>query len=348
MKKIKILLLLLTISVAGFYSCTDNDPVENEVVTTKSIGIRTVLNYIKKGNNSAGRSSQSTSLQSTSFGFDFVYPITLSYNNGTTITVASYEGLIEVLTNENENLYIDGIAFPFQVVLASDGSTVTINNEEEFWDLIDTIEIETIDDYAFSSLCYDFVYPFSLIDQNNQTIVISNQNDLLGLFTNPNNQTVILDFVYPFSVISNNETVVINDAYEFFDLNSDCLPTVCICPTDYNPVCVNTSNGIEEFSNACYAECAGYTAADFVNCNPNTGSGFDQLGTCFTVVYPIQVQFQGAVYTIFSDNELLTFLNAPGGATVVYPIQINAIAQPITLTVASEQGLLDVTAQICN
>jgi hypothetical protein len=107
-------------------------------------------------------------------------------------------------------------------------------------------------------------------------------------------------------------------------------------------------NNYFEAQNACYAECAGYTAADFVNCNPNTGSGFDQLGTCFTVVYPIQVQFQGAVYTIFSDNELLTFLNAPGGATVVYPIQINAIAQPITLTVASEQGLLDVTAQICN
>ena len=81
--------------------------------------------------------------------FDFVYPITLSYNNGTTITVTSYEGLIEVLTSENENLYIEGISFPFQIVLASDGSIITINNEDEFWEVLDSLEIETMDDYRF-------------------------------------------------------------------------------------------------------------------------------------------------------------------------------------------------------
>jgi hypothetical protein len=343
MKKFKLLFLVTTLVISMFYSCSDENSVGNDQNVEKSIGLRTVLNNIKKGNNIAGKNSQTTSS-----GFDFVYPITLSYNNGTTITVASFEGLIEILTNENENLYIDGIAFPFQVVLASNGSTVTINNEEEFWGLIDTLEIETIDDYAFSQLCYEFVYPFSLVNQNNQTIVISSQNELLGLFTNPNSGTLILDFVYPFSVIYNNQTIVINDAYEFFELNNDCLSTVCICPTDYNPVCVQTATGIEEFPNACYAECAGYTAADFVNCNPNTGSGFDQLGTCFTIAYPIQVQFQGAAVPVNSDSELFTYLNSSSGATVVYPIVISGIAVPVTVTVASEQGLLDVTAQICN
>lgn len=346
MKKIKLLFLITTIVLGVFYSCSDDNSVGNDQNVQKSIGLRTVLNNIKKASNSAGRSSQTTSLQSAIVGFDFVYPITLSYNNGTVITVASFNGLIEVLANENENLYIEGISFPFQVVLTSDGSTVTVDNEDEFWDLIDTLNIETMDDFVFSSLCFDFVYPFSLVTQNNQTIVIANQSELLALFTNPNTETIILDFVYPFSVISNNQTVVINDAYEFFELNSDCLPTVCICPTDYNPVCVQTANGIEEFSNACYAECAGYTAADFVNCNPNTGSGFDQLGSCFTIQYPIQVQFQGALITVNNDSEFNSYLNS--GATVNYPIVINAIAQPITLTVASEQGLLDVTSQICN
>lgn len=348
MKKFKLLFLVTTVVISMFYSCSDDNAVGNDQKVEKSMGLRTVLNNIKKGSNIAGRSSQTSISQSTIFGFDFVYPITLSYNNGTVITVASFEGLIEVLTNENENLYIDGIAFPFQVVLASDGSTVTINNEEEFWNFIDTLEIETMDDYVFSSLCFDFVYPFSLVTQNNQTIVIANQSELLALFTNPNAETVILDFVYPFSVISNNQTVEINDAYEFFELNSDCLSTVCICPTDYNPVCVQTTTGIEEFPNACYAECAGYTAADFVNCNPNTGSGFDQLGTCFTIQYPIQVQFQGAVVTVNSDSQLLSYLNSPSGATVNYPIVIYHATSSIMFTIENETGLLNVVSQLCN
>ena len=119
----------MIVSVLSFYSCTDSNPVENEIVTTKSISLRTTLNEFKKENNISGRSS--STIQNVTPCFSFVFPITLSYNNGTTITVSSLDGLIQVLTNETNVLYIDGIEFPFQV---QTGSTLTtINNEADFF-----------------------------------------------------------------------------------------------------------------------------------------------------------------------------------------------------------------------
>lgn len=353
MKKFKLLFLVTTIVISMFYSCSDDNAAGSDQNVEKSIGLRTVMNNIKKASNIAGKSSQTTSLQPTLFGFDFVYPLTLSYNNGTVITVASFAGLIEVLTNENENLYIDGIEFPFQVIVSSDGSTLTIDNEEELWDFIETLDIETIDDYAFSQLCYDFVYPFSLVLQNNQTIVISNQNDLLALFTNPNAQTVILDFVYPFSVIYDGETIVVNDVYEYFELTNNCVQTICDCPLLYEPVCVNTPQGVEDFPNACYAECAGYTAANFVNCNATGPNDFGGLGTCYNIIFPIQVQYQGATVSITNNNQLLTFLTNSPGAIINYPIELATIptqALPVSITVIVDNtaGLNNFTTTFCN
>ena len=76
MKKIKILVLLLTISVATFYSCTDNNPIENEVVTQKSIATRTAMNELKIANGITDKNGNSST--SNPFCFEFVYPITLS------------------------------------------------------------------------------------------------------------------------------------------------------------------------------------------------------------------------------------------------------------------------------
>ncbi|HMO41120.1 MAG TPA: T9SS type A sorting domain-containing protein [Saprospiraceae bacterium] len=42
------------------------------------------------------------------------------------------------------------------------------------------------------------------------------------------------------------------------------------CPQDYSPVCVELADGtIEEYPNACSAECDGYTEDDFVQCYPD-------------------------------------------------------------------------------
>jgi hypothetical protein len=265
MKKIKILVLLLAVSAALFYSCSDSNPIENEVVASKSISLRTTLNEIKQFNNISGKNSVTTLDQA--FCFNFVFPITLSYNNGTQITVATYQGLLEVLSNESTTLYIEGIVFPFQV--QEEGMVTTIHNEEEFFTLIQSCDnFTTVNDFIFDFTCYSIVYPISIINSNHQTIIVNNQTELIQLISSPaGTVNYELNIVFPITVIQNNQSIVINDLYEFFDLNNDCTASSCLCPTVYQPVCVQTPTGIVEFSNSCFAQCAGYTQNDFVDCN---------------------------------------------------------------------------------
>ena len=59
----------------------------------------------------------------------------------------------------------------------------------------------------------------------------------------------------------------VNNEYEFTELNNNCTYSNCNCPDVIDPICVNVGGEIIEFPNACLAECAGYTTADFVACN---------------------------------------------------------------------------------
>jgi hypothetical protein len=266
MKKIKALVLLLAISSAVFYSCSDNNPVENEVVASKSIALRSTLNYLKNANNPAGKDTTTTFDQALCF--NFVYPITLSYNNGTVITVANFEGLLEILVSENNELYIDGIVFPFQV--QQEGAITTINNEAEFYALIQACDtIQTVNNLVFDFACYSIVFPIQIVNANNETITINTVAELMqyASATPIGNSTYQLNMVFPFSVTQNNQTIVINDLYEFFALNNDCDTSACICQEIYQPVCVWTGNGVSQYSNACFAECDGYDQNDFVDCS---------------------------------------------------------------------------------
>lgn len=320
MKKIKILVLLLAVSVAGFYSCTDNDPVENEIVTSKSIALRTTLNEIKKANNINGKNANSPEDQL--FCFNFVFPLTLSYNDSTVITVSTYEGLLDVLTAETETLFVVGIAFPFQV--QQEGAVITIDNEAEFYALIEDCGFSPINDDVLQFSCLQFIFPISVINDNGATIAVNTQAELESLLING----ALVDIVFPINVIQNNEVIVVNDLYELFELYDECdgNTTSCVCTTDVNPVCVQTTNGTVMYSNACLAQCDGYTAADFVSCDPiittNFGNG---LGTCFTMNYPVQVQYNGALVTINSDGELLQYY-FPSWSSIpafVYPVTVN-------------------------
>ena len=56
------------------------------------------------------------------------------------VTVNSIEELINVIINSSQELYIDGVVFPFDVTLydveSNELVVQTINNEEEFSNLI--------------------------------------------------------------------------------------------------------------------------------------------------------------------------------------------------------------------
>jgi hypothetical protein len=259
MKKIKFLILLITVSVLTFYSCTDNSPIENEVVAKKSVALRTTLNALKESNNQAGRTTTNP------FCFEFVYPISLSYNNGTIITVASLEGLIEILSNETLSLHIEGIVYPFQV--QANGAVTTINTEEEFMTLIVNCNFNTFFEDLKSSYCFDLVFPITIL-ANGTPVTINSQQELL-LFGDAPGTPIAIEVVFSFSVSYNGSTVVINDYYEFYEMVNNCGDNDCVCTLEYNPVCVQTPAGIVEYGNLCFAQCDGYTQNDLVNCDPN-------------------------------------------------------------------------------
>ncbi len=435
MKKIKILVVFAMVSIATFYSCTDNNPIENDAVTQKSIANRTAMNELKIANNISGRNTNANA--SSPFCFELVYPITLSYNTGTTVTVASLQGLLTILAAETPTLYIDGIAFPFQVT--TNGAIQTISTEGQYISLLLSCGFNTINTDLLNSFCFDLVFPITILNDNNEEVTITTLQQFTTYLNNPNNggQT---QFVYPISVLYNNQTTVIANLYELYQMINNC--DDCICTQEFVPVCVQTPSGIFEFGNMCYAICAGYDQNDLVACDPsacnvsnlttvitgNCNSDFSypltinfnyvnatsttfnirkssgvllgtyslndlpitipnytsntnatdyltvelnntcsatqnwilpncgnpsgnfstQLGTCFNIMYPVQVQYQGALVTVTSNSQLLQYYFPAQGPIPVMNYPIVATFGNQTFTFANQAAFQSQISASCN
>lgn len=151
-KNFKLFLLSFALIAAFFTSCTNDEPVIEEQNIDESESIRTSLSELRLQFNNEGNmipDQNPTGNIVFDFCFDFVYPLNLSYNNGTTVTVNGLDDLIEVMINSTDELYVDGIAFPFDVETYDDDSdaivVVTINNEEEFVDLLEDCDFDEVE-----------------------------------------------------------------------------------------------------------------------------------------------------------------------------------------------------------
>ncbi|MFN9111232.1 MAG: hypothetical protein ACK5XN_14315, partial [Bacteroidota bacterium] len=312
MKSIKLFLLLLTVCSVAFYSCSDSSPIENEVTTQESIALRTVLNKLKIENTVRPNRNANIGNPPAMLCFEFVFPMTFSFNNGTVVTAANLDGLLNILNNESPNLYLEGVVFPFQVQIA--GAVQTITNEDDFIALIIQCGLPTFNNDLQYSYCFDIVFPIN-IAANGQLVTINSQTALNAYFANPNSGNEA-QIVYPITVINQNETIVVNNIYEFYQLVNSCNDNQCICTLEYAPVCVQTANGIVEYSNACFAQCAGFTQNDFINCNPTTDCSITNLTTTVGACNPdgsyaltIDFDYQNTSATTFqvwnSGNQLV-------------------------------------------
>jgi hypothetical protein len=335
MKTLQSFLLILTISFFTLNSCQTNESIiDNQDPATESIALRTVLNQLKVANDiSTGRLTTSrTPNDSINFCFDFVYPFQLEYNTGAQVTVESFEGLIQILINETNDLYITGIVMPFDLVLA-DGTTVTINNEQDFIDVIESCEFDVWDDDDVIVSCFEFVYPFDMIDSDGNTVTITSEDGLMAFFESQDQFYYEPIFVFPITVInSDGEEVIINNIYEFFELTDDCYD--CNCYEIYEPICVldPITDEIIEFDNDCYAICEGYTPNDFVNCDGTDCNIFDMevtVGDCIdTESYSIILNFE---YTGNPTDSLDVVL---GNEDMFTRYALTDL--PLTLTIPSE------------
>ncbi|WP_353779370.1 hypothetical protein [Winogradskyella sp. 3972H.M.0a.05] len=275
MKNFKIALLSLAVILACFTSCTNNEPVVQPQQTEESESITTALNQLASRIGEDGNIAYASTADNPTgnivfdFCFDFVYPIDLSYNNGTTVSVNSFEELIEVLIGSNNDLYVNGIAFPFDVETYNEDSdaieVVTINNEEEFISLLEDCDFDAPD---------------------------------------------------------------------------------CACTEEYDPVCVEVSDpsGVAftiTYPNACWAECDGFTEADFVDdCeNDYNGNGGEE---CFTFNFPLTIiTDDGETITVDSEEELGTVLYDVYYFDFVYPFTVTTDDNEV-VTINSEEDWLDV------
>jgi hypothetical protein len=315
MKIFKLFLLLVAISSVTFYSCSDSSPIENDTTTQKSVALRTTIFELIKANPPGDRPANSTKANRSTpinpFCFEFVYPIVMSYNNGTAVTISSSEGLWSIINNESPNLFLEGVVFPFQVYF--DATLMTINSESEFVALINNCGFNNLYDEIHNTYCFDIVFPITLA-YNGQTITIENESELL-IFGDAPGFSGEINIVFPISVTYQGQTVVINTLYEFYQMAANCTND-CVCTEQYDPVCVQTTNGdIIEYGNMCFAECDGYTQNDLVPCTPITECAITNLsatpGVCdANFVYPVTIDFDygntsASNFEVYSSGNVL-------------------------------------------
>jgi len=317
MKPIRLILLLLAFSAVTFYACSDSDPVSQAPATSKSIALRTALNEIKKAASPTGRDIPATGLC-----FQFVYPIYLGYNNGTTVTVTSFTGLLGLLAQETANTYIASIAFPFQV--QHNGAVETIGDEAAFTALLQGCGINTWNGDLGTSYCFDLVFPIQ-ISTTTGPVTISSQEQFAAYLGNAANGTEA-NIIFPVSVLYNGQQMTVSDVYAFYQLINSC--NSCVCTQEYAPVCVQTPVGVVTYGNMCYAECAGYTQNDLVSCTPNTQCNITNLtvstGMCNATGYVVTLDFDyaNAGSTTFEVH------NSTGALVGTFPLS----QLPITIT----------------
>lgn len=332
MKTIKILLLLVAFSTATFYSCSDENAIKSETTAQKSTALRTVLNKLKLENTVGPNRSAVVSANPATpmLCFEFVFPITFSYNNGTVISASSLDGLLDILDNESPSLYLSGVVFPFQV--QTGGAVQTITNEADLIALIIQCGLPTFNDDLQYSYCFDIVFPIQA-GSAGQVVTINSQVELNDYLNNPSNGTEA-NIIFPITIITGNETTVLNNVYDFYAAVNDCNAGQCICTQEYAPVCVQTPNGVIEFSNMCYALCE-YTQNDIVSCAECSISNIQvTTGTCNpNGTYELTLDFDstnspGTEFSVYASGSIFvgTYTIASLPVTISnFPVSLTAI-----------------------
>lgn len=185
MKNFKLFLLSFALIAGLFTSCSNEDSVTEDQNIQETEAITTSLNRLTGQFDDNGDVIPTANPAGNivfDFGFDFVYPLNLSFNNGTTVSINSLDELIEVLINSTDDLFINGIEFPFDVEVYDEDTDsiviITINSEEEFLDLLDDLW-----DSEDPCDCDDNVDPVcvEIQDPNGESFIITYPNECYAL-----------------------------------------------------------------------------------------------------------------------------------------------------------------------
>jgi len=266
------ILLMLVISIA----CTNDDSNIELAEVHQSTSIQNALNQLRSYYHEDGTINEDMNPTNNlvfDFCFEFIYPLSLSYNNEVIVTVNSIEELVNVIINSSQELYITGVVFPFDVTLydieSNELVVQTINNEEEFSNLIadcnfndpcicteeyapvcvELIANNSVTVITFPNSCYAFCEGFTESDllncENNTECTIHDLDVITGDCNSDNTYNMTINFQYEeigeqdyFDLYARNDELI-----GYFPLSS--LPlTIINFPSsgedyDFVKVCIN-------------------------------------------------------------------------------------------------------------
>ncbi|MFI8378575.1 hypothetical protein [Leeuwenhoekiella sp. NPDC079379] len=184
----------------------------------QSAALRATLEELRFKAENEKSSNESKMAEEEELCFQFVYPISLSYSDGSIIVVSDFNNLLEIILNESLEKHINGIAFPFDVKVSDNGSISTISDEADFKALINNCGYEVVD-YTqlkqISGACFTISYPVSL--RINEASMLFLTEEELSNYIISNYKTIVsINLEYPLSVslIASGQTEILNDDYE--------------------------------------------------------------------------------------------------------------------------------------
>jgi len=222
--------IILFLFMVPFLSCEGDTMEVSEKLTFKnSVSLRFNIQMIReiKGLISLEDSNNHkiTRKVPSELCFDFEYPVTVQYNDSSTVSVTSFSYFIQLILTETQDLHMVGIGFPFNII-KSDNTKQLISNETEFENLIEgcgygTLYFDEIKNVYES--CFTFNYPVSvIINDNNYTF--NSESDAVSLAAAFSQKVINFNFIYPFTIkyTSNDQNANVPDFYTFTSIITNC------------------------------------------------------------------------------------------------------------------------------
>ena len=332
MKNFKVSIFSVLIVLLAFTSCTNEETiVDTQQNTEESESITTTLGRLSQQYDENGNVDQTNNPAGNivfDFCFDFVYPIELSFNTGTTVTVNSLDELIDIYSSSTENLFINGIAFPFQVETYNENSNTleieTINNEDEFFSLLEDCNFDEIED-CYCTEEYDPVC-VNVTDLDGELFTISYPNACYAIcdgfteddFSEECEQDYdsgageCFEFVYPISIIlDEGDPVIVNSREELFNATYGAYHIDLVLPLDIiiegdTVVTINDYDELEAIIEECFGDSYGDIDCSIEDITNTLVNCFWQIDFVDDDQYLYNLNSDGT-YQVQSGDSLLTF-----------------------------------------
>ena len=332
MKNFKVSIFSVLIVLLAFTSCTNEETiVDTQQNTEESESITTTLGRLSQQYDENGNVDQTNNPAGNivfDFCFDFVYPIELSFNTDTTVTVNSLDELIDIYSSSTENLFINGIAFPFQVETYNENSNTleieTINNEDEFFSLLEDCNFDEIED-CYCTEEYDPVC-VNVTDLDGELFTISYPNACYAIcdgfteddFSEECEQDYdsgageCFEFVYPISIIlDEGDPVIVNSREELFNATYGAYHIDLVLPLDIiiegdTVVTINDYDELEAIIEECFGDSYGDIDCSIEDITNTLVNCFWQIDFVDDDQYLYNLNSDGT-YQVQSGDSLLTF-----------------------------------------